>query len=562
MRKIDQIADQYVEDVLAVSPIMCTSMGVPGSDHLLDDLSSEGEAERAGLARRAVAAIEATEPVDERERTAKEAMLERLRLQVERYDAGDAYLNLNVLTSNIHTVRMIFDLMPHDGEEAAANVAARLAAVPKAFEQYAQMLREEAAAGRVAAKRQVLEVAKHCDNWNGAKGDDFWAGLIGRITVDGEPVTKGKLKIDLGNGAAWARAATKQFADFLREELAPQAPERDAVGVDRYARASRHFIGAEVDLAETYEWGWNELARIEGEMAAVAEAIKPGATLDEAIAHLDADPEQNVADKHAFRDWMQELADRTIADMAGTHFDIPEQIRRIECMIAPTEDGAIYYTGPTEDFSRPGRMWWSVPSGQEMFSKWREITTVYHEGVPGHHLQIGQTQARSELLNRFQRTMIFSSGHAEGWALYSERLMDELGYYDDDLPGRLGMLDAQAFRAARVVVDIGLHCEFTIPEDNPFGWRPGEQWDADKMFEFMRAHCRIEDDMLRFECNRYLGWAGQAPSYKVGERLWMAARNDYAARKGEEFSLKQFHTDALNLGSMGLGPFAEALERL
>ncbi|MCH7229411.1 DUF885 domain-containing protein [Glycomyces sp. L485] len=562
MRKIDQIADKYVDDVLARSPMMATYMGVPGSDHLLDDLSPGGIAEEAELARRAIADAEAAEPVDERERVAKEAMLERLRLEVERYDAGDAYLSLNVLTSGVHSVRQIFDLMPVEGEQAAENIAKRLAAVTKAYAQYTETLRSEAAAGRVASKRQVLEVAKHCDNWNGANGDDFWQGLISRVTVDGEPLTRGRLKIDLGNSAAWARAATTKFAQFLREELAPQAPEKDAVGRDRYSRASRYFIGAEVDLAETYEWGWKELARIEGEMAAVAEAIKPGATLEEAIAQLDADPEQNVADKEAFRDWMQELADRTVAELADKHFDIPEQIRRIECMIAPTEDGAIYYTGPSEDFSRPGRMWWSVPSGQETFAKWREVTTVYHEGVPGHHLQIGQTQARSELLNRFQRTMIFSSGHAEGWALYSERLMDELGYYDDDPAGKLGMLDAQAFRAARVVVDIGLHCEFAIPEDNPFGWRPGEQWDADKMFEFMRAHCRIEDDMLQFECNRYLGWAGQAPSYKVGERLWMAARNDYAARKSADFSLKQFHTDALNLGSMGLAPFADALKRI
>ncbi|WP_026923492.1 DUF885 domain-containing protein [Glycomyces arizonensis] len=562
MRKIDQIADQYVEDVLALSPMSATYMGVPGSDHLLDDLSPEGNDKQAELARKAIADVEAAEPVDERERVAKEAMLERLRLQVERHDEGDAYLSLNVLTSGVHDVRQIFDLMPHEGEEAAANIAARLAAVPEAFKQYTETLRAEAAAGRVAAKRQVLEVAKHCDNWNGANGDDFWSGLVSRITVDGEPVTRGKLKIDLSNGASWARWATTKFAAFLRDELAPQAREKDAVGRERYSRASRYFIGAEIDLAETYEWGWNELARIEGEMAAVADAIKPGANLDEAIAFLDADAEQNLTDKHEFRDWMQDLADRTIAELADEHFDIPEQIRRIECMIAPTEDGAIYYTGPSEDFSRPGRMWWSVPSGQETFAKWREVSTVYHEGVPGHHLQIGQTQARSELLNRFQRTMIFSSGHAEGWALYSERLMDELGYYDSDPAGRLGMLDAQAFRAARVVVDIGLHCEFTIPEDNPFGWRPGEEWDADKMFEFMRAHCRIEDDMLQFECNRYLGWAGQAPSYKVGERLWMAARNDYQARKGDAFSLKQFHTDALNLGSMGLAPFAESLKRL
>src|SRR5690606_16459116 len=126
MRKIDQIADQYVEDVLALSPISATSMGVPGSDHLLDDLSPAGSAAQANLARKAIADVEATEPEDERERVAKEAMLERLRLQVERHDAGDAYLGLNVLTSDVHNVRMIFDLMPHEGEEAVENVAKRL----------------------------------------------------------------------------------------------------------------------------------------------------------------------------------------------------------------------------------------------------------------------------------------------------------------------------------------------------------------------------------------------------------------------------------------------------
>jgi uncharacterized protein (DUF885 family) len=298
-------------------------------------------------------------------------------------------------------------------------------------------------------------------------------------------------------------------------------------------------------------------------MRATCEKIKPGASIEEVVAFLDQDPEQNMTDKAVFRDWMQDLADSTIADLADKHFDIPEQIRTIDCKIAPTEDGAIYYTGPSEDFSRPGAMWWSVPEGQKLFGKWREKSTVYHEGVPGHHLQVGQTMARIELLNRFQRQMMWCSGHGEGWALYSERLMDELGYYDEDPAGRLGMLDAQAFRAARVVVDIGLHCEFAIPEDNPFGWRAGETWDGEKMFEFMRAHTRtIEDDMLHFEVNRYLGWAGQAPSYKVGERLWMQAREDYKTRKGADFSLKQFHSDALNLGSMGLAPFAEALSRL
>lgn len=565
MRSIDRIADQYVEDVIALSPLTATSMGVPGHDHEIDDLSPAGLEAEAALTRKAIADLEAAEPVDERERVAKDAILERLRLQMERHEAGDTYLSLNVLASPVHGVRQIFDLMPKDGEEAAKHIAARLTAIPDAFAQYTETLRAEAAEGRVAAKRQILEVATHCDNWNGAKGldTDFWMGLNKSVTINGEAITSGPLRIALSNGATEARRATDNFARFLREELAPQAPENDAVGRDRYSRASRYFIGSAIDLEETYAWGWQELARIEADMRATAEKIKPGASIEEVVAFLDEDTEQNMTDKAVFRDWMQDLADSTIADLADKHFDIPEQIRTIDCKIAPTEDGAIYYTGPSEDFSRPGAMWWSVPEGQKLFGKWREKSTVYHEGVPGHHLQVGQTMARIELLNRFQRQMMWCSGHGEGWALYSERLMDELGYYEEDPAGRLGMLDAQAFRAARVVVDIGLHCEFAIPEDNPFGWRAGETWTGEKMFEFMRAHTRtIEDDMLHFEVNRYLGWAGQAPSYKVGERLWMQAREDYKARKGADFSLKQFHSDALNLGSMGLAPFAEALGRL
>lgn len=560
MRQIDDIAEQYVADIVALSPITATSLGVPGHDHEFDDFSPAGRAAHADLARNALRALDAAEPVDERERVAKEGMAERLGLQLERHEAGDAHLDLNVITSDAHSIRRTFDMMPTDGAEAVENIASRLSAVPQALQQYIETLRAEAAAGRVAAKRQVTEVASHCRNWNGAQGDDFWAGLLGRLTVDGES-PDGALTAKLEAGAAAAKEAVEAFGSFLSEELAAQAPESDAVGRERYSRASRYFLGAAIDLEETYRWGWEELHRIENEMAAVAGEIKSGASADEAVEILDQDPARTLGSADEFRDWMQQLADSTVADMADRHFDIPEPVRRIECMIAPTADGAIYYTPPSEDFSRPGRMWWSVPDSQNTFSKWREVTTVYHEGVPGHHLQVGQSAYRAELLNRYQRQLLWCSGHGEGWALYAERLMDELGYLSD--PGdRLGMLDAQAFRAARVIVDLGMHLELEIPADNPFGFHPGQRWNTALGWEFLRAHCRIDDDMLRFELNRYLGWPGQAPSYKVGERLWMEAREDYKRRKGSAFDLKQFHTDALNLGGLGLGPFQAALQRI
>ncbi len=258
---------------------------------------------------------------------------------------------------------------------------------------------------------------------------------------------------------------------------------------------------------------------------------------------------------------MQGFADRALADLAGTHFDIPEPIRRIECCLAPTHDGAIYYTGPTEDFSRPGRMWWAVPDGIDSFSTWKEVTTVYHEGVPGHHLQVAQNAYRADLFNRWQRQLCWVSGHGEGWALYAERLMDDLGYLDD--PGnKMGMLDAQVFRAMRVIIDIGMHLQLEIPTDNHLGFRPGERWTPQAGLEFIMAHCSTDEPTLRFEVDRYLGWPGQAPSYKIGERIWLEARADAERRRGADFDLRSFHADALNLGSMGLDPLRRALSRL
>jgi uncharacterized protein (DUF885 family) len=317
-----------------------------------------------------------------------------------------------------------------------------------------------------------------------------------------------------------------------------------------------------VDQHETYLWGFEELFRLENEMRAVAAGIAgPGASIADAVTALDADRGRWVPGKEAFRDWMQQLADKAVAELSGTHFDIAEQMRRLECRIAPTSDGAIYYTGPSEDFSRPGRMWWAVPEGQTEFSTWRETSTVYHEGVPGHHLQVAQTQLLSGSLNRWQRLLCWCSGHGEGWALYAERLMDDLGYLAD--PGdKLGMLDGQALRATRVIVDIGMHLELEIPRDNPFGFHPGERWTPELGWEFLRAHCRMDEEVLRFEWKRYLGWPGQAPSYKVGERIWLQARDDARARKGADFDLKTFHRDALNLGSLGLDPLRKALARL
>jgi len=191
-------------------------------------------------------------------------------------------------------------------------------------------------------------------------------------------------------------------------------------------------------------------------------------------------------------------------------------------------------------------MWWAVPEGVDEFSTLRELTTVYHEGVPGLHLQVAQTVYRRELLNRWRRLASWTSGYGEGWALYAERLMADLGYLDD--PGDyLGMLDGQSMRAARVVIDIGVHCGFPAPAEVG-----GGPWTYESAWQFLLAHASMAQEFLRFELDRYLGWPGQAPSYKIGERLWLQLRDDARAKAGDDFDLKTFHRRALDIGSVGL----------
>jgi uncharacterized protein (DUF885 family) len=558
-RRVDQIADRYVEEYAALDPISAAYMGISGYDDRLTDFSPEGFESREALTRTALADARAASPVDEREAVARDAFLERLGLEVELDEAGISRSRVSVIGSGLHAVREVFDLMSTSTEEDWANVDARLAAMPQALKGYRRTLTDEAANGRVSAARQYREVVAQVASWTGRTGQG--GDLLGNLVAQCDVPT---LMPQLEQHAASANDALDEFAAFLSQELAPLGRATDGVGREEYRLASRYFLGATIDLDETYAWGWEELKRLEDDMDDTAGRILPGAAREAAVDHLEHDPARRITGREAFREWMQELADRTLSELGDTHFDIPEPIRRIECMLAPTNDGGIYYTGPSEDFTRPGRMWWSVPDGIEDFHPWREVTTVYHEGVPGHHLQVAQTALRSDVLNRWQRLMCWVSGHGEGWALYAERLMDELGYLDDPAD-RLGMLDAQALRAARVIVDIGMHLELEIPADNPFGFHPGERWTPDLGLEFMRQHCAMDDAFIRFEVNRYLGWPGQAPSYKVGERIWLEARDQARARAGQAgraFDLATFHRQALDLGGLGLEPLQRALARL
>jgi len=551
MASVREVADTYVEEVAALDPIAATFWGISGYDDRLPDLSPEGVEARGGLERRTLRALIATETESAEERIAAGVMAERLEASLALHDAGEDFRSLRVLHSPQGAVRQCFDVMSTKDEAAWELIAGRLGRVPEALEQLRTTLEEGIARNLPSPARQVRACAEQCDTWGGRGNGatSFFARLVARYTG-------GPSGLALAKRADKAAQSYLEFGEWLREHYLSAASEDDAVGAERYARAARYYTGADLDLTDTYDFGWAELHRIEARIAQVCSLILPGAGFAEVVAHLEAGPELVIEGVEAFQEWNQRLIDETVAALNGVHFDIPLEIQRCEAMIAPPGGAAaMYYTQPSEDLSRPGRTWYPT-LGKTRFPLWREVSICYHEGVPGHHLQIGQLLHMGERLSRYQRLAGRTSGHSEGWALYAERLMGELGYLDEPA-FELGMLAAQAMRAVRVIVDIGMHLELPIPADEDY--HPGDRWTPELALPFVIERSRFPADFMASEVDRYLGLPGQAISYKVGERAWLDGRDAARRRHGGDFDLKAFHTFALGLGGMGIDQLTREL---
>ena len=539
------LSDDYINTVAELDPAAATYMGIAGHDHEMTDFSPAGHDARANNDRQTLAKLNALDSSASSDRLAAGVLRESLEISGAEYDANEHLVSIRVLAGDVDAARAIFDLMPTDTPEQWSVIAERMSKVPQAFAGMRESWKLGLDRGVKAQRRQVLASSDQLATWAGRKNAPafFEQFAESAAAVPGAPLEQ------LRKAAKNASQALSETADFLVNDYAPQADTHDGVGPERHALARRRFMGMKVEAKDAYEWGWAEVQRIDAEMERVAKEILPGATLAEVRHFLDTDPSRSLQGEGALRDWLQELMDNAMSFLIdNNHFSIPDSIRTVEAMISPPGGAAaMYYTGPSEDLSRPGRTWYPT-NGRTVFPRWSEPTTAYHEGVPGHHLQVAIATINSEKLSRFQRNT-FVSGHGEGWALYAERLMEEFGFLENP-EYRLGYLYAQAFRAARIVIDTGIHCGFAIPQSS--SWHPGEQWNPELMFEFLSAHSSSDDEFNRSEINRYLGWPGQAISYKLGERVWLDLRDDAKKKYGAEFDLRKWHAHALDLGNLGL----------
>ena len=225
---------------------------------------------------------------------------------------------------------------------------------------------------------------------------------------------------------------------------------------------------------------------------------------------------------------------------AGIRFDIPDPVRTIECLIAPTQTGGIYYTGPSEDFA-PGPHVVVRAEGRHRVRHLARADDRLPRGRPPGHLQVAQTVFRSELLNRWRRMFAWIPRGTARAGRSTPSGPRSTGY----TTRATGWACSTASRCAPPAScsSLGFHCGFEAPAEVG-----GGEWTYDKAWQFLTAHANMDEAFLRFELDRHLGWPGQAPAYKIGERLWMELRDEAKRREGEAFDIKTFHRRALDIG--------------
>lgn len=545
------LSDRLVDDLVELSPIAATYIGVDGFDDRWDDLSPEGiESKAAVLRRYRQDLVNLPSTQDRWEKLAIRVGIDYLEEELDTIDNEDPLHDLNTVDSPLQHIREVFDHMDSSTTAGWENIAARMEALDGVLEGYRQSLETGRHKGLSAARRQVMAGIEDARVYAG--DTSFFAAAPARLAEWGGagPVLRSRIETASGQ----ARVAFARFSDYLKQDYLPDAPLADGAGLDRYLRQARKFLGMEIDPVEIYRWGWDEIGALNERMVSVAHRVDVDGSLPEVVRLLKTDPARCASSPAQFLEIMVERQRQALTELDGTHFDVPEPIKELEVKVAPPGGSlGAYYVQASENFSRPGTVWYSL-GDQSVIPLWDEVSTAYHEGFPGHHLQTGVQLSLADRLSRLHRVVIWHPGYGEGWALYAELLMEELGYLEKP-EYVLGMLSAEMLRACRVVIDLGLHLGYSIPPEASF--HPGEDWNFDLAVEMLTDRAFLYDDYAVSEAIRYLGWPGQAISYKVGERAILDLRNETKSRYGGGFDLKAFHSRVLGSGPVGLAHLKE-----
>jgi uncharacterized protein (DUF885 family) len=545
---VHDLADRFVDAYADASPLTATFAGIAGHDDRWGDLSPTGVGHLHDLVRRTRAELAALPPATDRwDELGVRTLSEHLDVELLDHEHGEPELDLAHLGSTIPTMREVLEAQSTTTEADREALVRRLETYGEALAGWQATMDAGRRRGLVVARRQVASVA---DQVRSAVSDRGSLTRLARALARGNPV----LAARLDRALAGMRIASDEVADWLERVYLPDATERDGVGPDRYLRLAHRELRTTVDPVEASAWGWERIHTLWDRAERTARELDPDASLAEVMTRLKEDPAFAAPSPAAFRDLMQARLRHALTSLDGTHFHVPEAIREVEVhLVAPGAPLGAWYIGPSEDFSRPGTVWWSL-GDREMIPLYEEVSTAYHEGFPGHHLQIGVQVSLAEHLTRAHRLLIWNPGYGEGWALYAEQLMDELGLLERP-EYVLGYLTSCLLRAVRVVVDIGLHLDLPIPDHAPVN--PGGRWSFEVGVEALERLAFLDRPYAVSEVTRYLGMPAQAISYAIGAQRIVELREERRRLDGSAFDLARFHADVLGSGPVGLDHLTE-----
>ena len=531
------LADEYWGYVLKQGPTQALMLGVHDYDEQFEDASLE--AEDAYIARMA-GFFDQAETLDPAGLTADE----RITREVLMFEAGSharlaegrfAESDVNHAVGTQAMLPVIIPQLPLVEPAHAQAMPAKYRNMAAMFDSAIERLREGLANGRAPMASTAAKAAGQVDGYLAAPFDnDPLLALRAPEGWDGEAAWRDQM-VDVARDHL--RPALQRWRDFVMDEVVPQGRSQDepglsylADGEELYARTIYRYTTLDKDPAEAHQIGLDQVAKLDDEYRELGGQVLGTSDLQEIYSRLRDDPELHYSDGAS----IVAASERALAKGKAAMGDWFGKLPQADCLVKETPSGPLgFYFRPATDGSRPG-MFFINTSDPSAWGTYEIEALAFHEGIPGHHLQLaiaGELEGIPEF-----RKQAFISAYGEGWGLYTERLSDEMGMYESPLD-RIGMLSADSTRASRLVVDTGLHAM---------------GWSRQKAIDYMMDNSPNTLYSVEEEIDRYIGMPGQALSYMLGRLEIQRMRREAEASMGDGFDIKGFHDTVLGSGLVPL----------
>jgi uncharacterized protein (DUF885 family) len=543
-RSIEEIADEYLAALLQRRPDMGTYYSIPGArhdrlpDNSLESLAAWQQREDAWLAE--LEKIGTPAEIGSRDWVTYGILRELLAASIGMRVCRPELWSVSSATGWHTALPSVFEIQPVDTPELQQQAIDRLSNLAVYVDTEIRNLREGLAAGYSAPRQNVPAVIEESR----------------ALLAEGSPLLSPGVRAEDPAFAARLREvfdrevapAVQRYAAFIEDTYLDQARESIAIsgnpnGAQCYPAAVRYFATIAPTAAEIQELGLEQIADTRAEMQEIIDAHFPGETIESLMARLNTDPKFTFRTRQAVLDYSIAALGAARERMSDAFGRLPKADVEIKAYPAYREgSGTGEYHASSEDGTRPGIYYIAVvnPEGRSIAG---QLSVLYHETYPGHHLQGAIALELGDQVHPIAR-YLYNSGFGEGWGLYSERLADELGLYAGPLD-RIGMLSDQAARAARLVVDSGMHT---------MGWT------RQQAVDYMLANTAWVPGDIESEIDRYIAWPGQATAYMLGMLEIRRLRDFAEERLGERFDLRAFHDRVLENGSVTLPMLEESIE--